>query len=111
MRKSIVISAACCIVVIGLLFFGAFSSSTTLPEPQISSTITSSSAVSSADTFFTIKEFNGTIAVFEQGIDSPVRVTDVAISSLPYVDQELLRVGIRANSRAELNRLLEDYCS
>lgn len=60
---------------------------------------------------YVVKDFNGNIAVFENGQNSPFKITDVPINSLPYADREILKKGIAVNSKNELNRILEDYCS
>lgn len=60
---------------------------------------------------YIIKEYNGKLAVFESGSDTPFRITDLDISVLPEADRKALQNGIKAANRKELNRILEDYCS
>ena len=60
---------------------------------------------------YIIKNFNGSLAVFENGKISPIRITDVDISSLPLVDQQLLQEGIMIENENDLSAMLEDYCS
>lgn len=60
---------------------------------------------------YIIKNFNGNIAVFQNGKLTPFRVTDVSVSSLPLVDQQLLHEGIMIKDEDELTTMLEDYCS
>lgn len=60
---------------------------------------------------YIIKEYNGKLAVFESGSDTPFRITDLDIAILPEADQKALESGIEATNRKELNRILEDYCS
>lgn len=57
-------------------------------------------------------EYRGCVAVFgpEDGL-LPGRVTDVPVSLLPETDRELLRQGIRVESRREMLMLLEDFSS
>ncbi len=59
---------------------------------------------------YTVKEYNGKIAVFENGNTEPIKVMESPfIRDLPAKDQELLSQGIVANDKAELNKILEDY--
>ena len=86
---------------------------------QTTSTIESSSTQStSMDTTssqatgqYIVKEYNGNIAVFYNGMETPVQTTDVSVNTLPYPDQKDLQIGIAVNSKEELTRLLEDLCS
>ena len=60
---------------------------------------------------YIVKDFNGNIAVFEDGSSAPFKVTEVCTNTLPKVDQEKLAEGIIVHSQVELNTLLEDLCS
>ena len=106
MKKLIIISSCivlmCFIVSFGVLPTIKSHSNESIPESQSSS----SSSLS-----YVVKDFNGNIAVFENGKNSPFKITDVPINSLPYADREILRKGIAVTSKSELNRILEDYCS
>lgn len=57
---------------------------------------------------FVLREYNGRIALLEEGVDEPLAVYKTTIDSLYPADAELLRKGIRLSSRAELMRLVED---
>lgn len=66
-------------------------------------------AGASADALcFVLKEYDGHIALMEEGTDEPLAVYDTPLTSLYPSDAELLRRGIRLSSRAELSRLIED---
>ncbi len=66
-------------------------------------------AGASADALcFVLKEYDGRIALMEEGTDEPLAVYDTPLTSLYPSDAELLRRGIRLSSRAELSRLIED---
>ncbi len=117
MRKAIII--ACCAVVLILAAISFL-----LPtmknnnHPPIASSnplpVEASSAPSSSsqtEERYTIREYQGNIAVFMEGVDRPFRITDVDVRTLPKMDQEQLSEGIEVTSTEELNRLLEDYCS
>ena len=57
---------------------------------------------------FVLKEYNGKIALMEEGTDEPLAVYKTPISSLYPSDAELIRKGIRLISRAEVSRLVQD---
>lgn len=63
------------------------------------------------ETTYILKNYNGKIAVYESSSEKPIKITDTDISKLPKEDQAQLKLGIKAKSKSELNRLLEDYCS
>ena len=58
---------------------------------------------------YIVKEYNGKIAVFEKGNDTPFKTTEMQISLLPDYDKQMLQAGIEVNGQGELNTLLEDY--
>ena len=57
---------------------------------------------------FVLKEYNGKIALLEEGCDEPLAIYKTPIESLFPADAELLREGIRLKNRAEAARLIED---
>ncbi len=57
---------------------------------------------------FVLKEYDGHIALMEEGVDEPLAVYKTPISSLYPSDAELIRKGVRLSSRAEISRLIED---
>ncbi len=72
-----------------------------------SQTITLAGASADA-VYFILCEYNGKIALMEEGGEEPIAVYKTPISSLYPADAELLREGIRLKNRAELSRLIED---
>ncbi len=60
---------------------------------------------------FIIKEYNGSVAVFENGKNDPIKKTETMVADLPVADREILKKGINAKTQEELSRILEDYCS
>ena len=61
---------------------------------------------------YIVKDFNGSIAVFENGNENPIKVTEVHTSSLPKADQNmLLNGGIVVKNQSDLSSLLEELCS
>lgn len=63
------------------------------------------------DTQYTIKDYNGRIAVFENDNSYPQSVYDSYTSVLPETDQRRLQEGIVVNNTADLQRIIEDYTS
>lgn len=57
---------------------------------------------------FILREYEGKIALLEEGVDEPLAVYKTPIDSLYPADAELLREGIRLKNRAEAARLIED---
>lgn len=61
---------------------------------------------------FVVGQWDGHLAVFENGDDTPSRLyEDIWIVSFPPQEQERLKAGIRVTSQAELHGVLEDYTS
>ena len=58
-----------------------------------------------------VGEWEGRLAVFSEGRQTPDQVYDVYISTLPEEEQKRLETGIPASSEKELASLLEDYTS
>lgn len=54
---------------------------------------------------------NGKVALWEEDDPKPVKVFPYRASMLPKEAQEQLRKGVRIESMAELNRLVEAYLS
>ncbi len=62
-------------------------------------------------TVYTIKDYNGKIAVFENNSTNPQNVYDSYTSVLPESDQIRLREGIVVSNASDLQRIIEDYTS
>ncbi|MGI5895036.1 MAG: hypothetical protein ACOX6P_10675 [Candidatus Merdivicinus sp.] len=60
---------------------------------------------------YILREYNGQLAVFAWGEETPRQVIELNVEMLPPYDQGLLRAGIEAADEQELARLLEDYTS
>ena len=117
MRKAIIIT--CCAVVLILatisILLPTMKNQNNVPVVSSDTFPTESSSTapvqSQTEERYTIREYQGNIAVFMDGVDHPFRITDVDVHTLPKMDQEQLSQGIQVNSTDELNRLLEDYSS
>ncbi|MGN0679966.1 MAG: hypothetical protein ACI4JS_09915 [Oscillospiraceae bacterium] len=66
-------------------------------------------ARASADSVcFVLREYDGRIALMEEGESEPIAIYKTPISSLYPKDAELLREGIRLENCTELSQLIED---
>ena len=61
------------------------------------------------ETFFTVRAYNGSVAVFKDGNDVPLYCIETPLSSLTEEDRRLLARGIRAETLSEACKLIEDY--
>ncbi len=57
---------------------------------------------------FVLCEYDGRIALMEEGETEPIAIYNTPISSLYPKDAELLREGIRLENCTELSQLIED---
>ena len=60
---------------------------------------------------YCLRDWQGYVAVFEGGSETPSEMTDIPTGTLNLVDREKLRCGIDAGTREELLSLLEDFSS
>lgn len=58
---------------------------------------------------YTIGEYNGKVAIFHYGEESPETILDCRINSLPDAERKSLKSGIHVNTEAELQHLIEAY--
>lgn len=102
-----------CLVINGILIpsLPSVNAENTPPTTQTSYIEENSEALSKSEEFYILKEYNGKIAVYSSNSDKPIEITNASTAKLPKSDQEALKDGIKAESKKELNRLLEDFCS
>ncbi len=60
---------------------------------------------------YVLKEYEGKLAVFEYGSETPYEITEIFIHNLPDYDIILLSEGINVTDNKQLESLLEDYTS
>lgn len=66
-------------------------------------------ANASADSVcFVLGEYDGRIALLEEGKNEPLAIYKTPIESLYPADADMLKSGIRVENRAELSKLIED---
>lgn len=58
---------------------------------------------------YTVREYEGQIAVFSDDNEMPVKVFDTSVSALPQYDREQLKLGITVETPEELQKLIEDF--
>ena len=61
--------------------------------------------------YYTIKEYEGRIAVFENSDTNPLTIYDSYVSLLPESDRNRLKTGILVDNSQDLQRIIEDYTS
>ena len=67
--------------------------------------------IDNTPTYYTVKDYEGKIAIFRNEDTQPFIVYDSYISSLPQADQEKLKNGIIITNTDDLQRAIEDYTS
>lgn len=60
---------------------------------------------------YILKEFEGRLAVFEEGNDIPYKEFDVQVKNFSDLDRKILKEGIYAGGEEEIRSLIEDYTS
>ena len=60
---------------------------------------------------YILSVYDGRVAVFACGAQTPCKVLETRIASLPESEAERLKNGIEAENAESLQRLIEDYCS
>lgn len=123
MPRRIILSLTIAIAALLLgLVLAFFSRSTSSPQPQPSSDPrqTTHSAAPPIEkepepipspSGYLLRSYDGRLAVFREGSDTPEMIFDVYTRLLPQSDQERLEEGISAPDYETLTRLIEDYIS
>jgi len=70
---------------------------------------TEETASLTASDVYIIKAYDGKVAVFSDGVNSPIQVLDCKINSLPPDAVEALATGIKVTGTDELQRAIEAY--
>ena len=80
-------------------------------QPVVKSFEQINSAAQSAAQGYTVKTYEGKIAIFKDGSDVPDQVSDLDPSTLPQSEADRLGAGIHADSRDDALRILENMTS
>lgn len=102
MKKLILITG---IILIGCVLISVLAATRTVTEPV------HAPAQNQADAGYVIRDNGGKIAVFRAGESTPFMTTETYTKTLPRADSTRLQNGIAVTDKAELQRLLEDFCS
>lgn len=62
-----------------------------------------------SESLYILREYNGLVALFENGKNTPREVYDVLVSDLPETDIAALKAGICISSDEQLRQVIEDY--
>ena len=100
-----------------ILIFGVFSIICVIVSSVAESKINSANVITETVSVsentdgdvYTVKSENGKIVVYRK--DELYYKTDTATSTLPKADQRKLLYGINASSKAEVDKILQAYCS
>ena len=66
---------------------------------------------SESESAYILKDYKGSVALFEKDANTPKEIYALFTESLPEEDQVLLKNGIEIKDKYELQKLLEDYIS
>ncbi len=58
---------------------------------------------------YTVKSYEGKIAVFDFGTNTPLEILECPLSSLPTEETEMLKIGINVATESELQQLIEAF--
>ena len=60
---------------------------------------------------YLIRDYQGRVAVFLEGVEEPEMIFDIYTKTLPKLDQQQLTKGIPVEGYQQMTRLVEDYIS
>lgn len=112
-RKWICLTIASALLAGALLFWAGralFRQAAPSPAPGGTSAV-SPDPETPSPAAYTLREYEGKLAVFRGDSKAPYQIYDVSVSTLPEYDRTLLKEGIPAETPAQLDRLIEDYTS
>jgi hypothetical protein len=59
---------------------------------------------------YIMREYEGEVAIFREGSNSPYQILDYPVYLLGEEEQEEVKVGIRVDTFEEIRKLVEDFC-
>ena len=63
------------------------------------------------ETGYTLKEYNGQLAIYKNDETTPFKVYEIQVNTLPEHDKNNLQNGICVKNENELNQLISDFTS
>ena len=106
MKNTFKKTALCVCVLAALIMCGA-----AVSDRSGEGTVPVQSVSTAGSSGYCLRDWQGYLAVFEDGGETPSAMTDIPTETLNLVDREKLRSGIEAATREELLSLLEDFSS
>ena len=103
------ITASLISIIIFILSLGT--SFRTKPVQLNSSPSAETSAASEIQNGYILGEYEGCLALYRSGSSTPYCKLDYSTSMLTDFDKELVSKGIYADTREEINKLIEDFIS
>lgn len=103
--------AICGLILLAFAFKFAFLKNKNSDEELVENSINVTTSQPVEEYKYLLKEFNGKLAVFENGEKAPKMIFDVSIDSLPEVDALALKNGLKIKNEQELNDRIEDFIS
>ena len=58
---------------------------------------------------YVLKSYENKIAVYEKGKDTPIKILEVPVDTLPYLEQSALENGVQIKNEEELRKTIEDF--
>lgn len=71
----------------------------------------SSASAISGEQGYLLQEYQGHLALFQKGSDTPLEEYEVSVAQFSDYDQALLKKGVYAQTEEELRKMVEDYTS
>lgn len=111
MNKRIVITV---VAVFCLLLIGSLVLTVTGNDGIVAGASSGASSAQQAtldEDIYIVKEYDGKVAVFRQGENTPLNTTTQMVVDLPDRDRKTLKEGVQVTGKEKLRKLMEDYCS
>lgn len=117
---SLAVAIAALLLGLALAFFSARSAAQPEPQPTpdpqetlqpAENPITDEPEPVQSPAGYVLRSYEGRLAIFREGSDTPEMIFDVYTRLLPQADRERLEAGITAPDYETLTRLIEDYTS
>ncbi len=97
------------LLLLGILFVRLFAPVSGNPTSHSVSGVIDMSQGGEALAYRVVGEYEGKLAIFLPGAETPETVYEVRIAGLPKDEQERLKAGIEAADEVALASLIEDY--
>ncbi len=106
-QKGVLITLIVCTLIVCLFFIVFIIKDYQQKNPTQSDITTKATTV----TGYFLGEYNGKLATYKAGSDTPMEIFDVYVNSLPLDDREEIEKRLYARDENELQSLVEDFTS